>query len=78
MKREKTMCAVDGRPIRGRAHRWGQRIMCGRCYRYFTRNVRIAREPRPTPPSPRPGLFTRLWQALMAWGGHPRFDDTSD
>lgn len=39
MRHHHLHCNVCNRAIRGRVHRWSNRIMCARCHRYFTRNV---------------------------------------
>jgi hypothetical protein len=36
-------CSVHKGEIRGRVHRWNRRPMCGRCYGYFTKRVRVQR-----------------------------------
>lgn len=41
-------CSVHGGRIRGRVHRWNHRVMCGSCYRYFTRRVHVD-QPRHAP-----------------------------
>lgn len=53
-------CSVHKGRIRGKAHRWNNRFMCGRCYRYFTRNVRVIRVPRRRPQTHRRSLIERL------------------
>lgn len=40
-------CSVHNGKIKGRVHWWNHRAMCGRCYRYFTRRVRVLRAPQP-------------------------------
>ena len=39
-------CSVHKGRIKGKVHRWNQRAMCGRCYRYFTRRAHVSRIPR--------------------------------
>lgn len=36
-------CSVHNGRIKGKVHWWNHRAMCGRCYRYFTRRVRVLR-----------------------------------
>ena len=39
MRYRRPHCNVCGRAIRGRAHRWSNRVICGSCFRYHTRHV---------------------------------------
>lgn len=43
------ICTVHHGHIRGKVYRWNHRVMCGRCYRYFCRRVRVVRKPEPQP-----------------------------
>jgi hypothetical protein len=38
-------CSVHNGKIKGRVHWWNHRAMCGRCYGYFTKRVRVVRAP---------------------------------
>lgn len=41
-------CSVHKGRIKGKVHLWNHRAMCGRCYSYFTRRVRVLRAPKQT------------------------------
>jgi hypothetical protein len=50
-------CSVHNGKIKGRVHWWNHRAMCGRCYGYFTKRVRVVRAP---PHARRSTLLDRL------------------
>lgn len=63
-------CTVCKRRVKGRAHRWNHRVMCGSCYRYFTRRVHLDRQkraPRPAraPQRGREGSLLKVLRALL-------------
>ncbi len=53
-------CSVHHGPIKGKAFRWNHRVMCGRCYRYFTSHVRIVPGWKPQRPA-RPLRVRASW-----------------
>jgi len=63
-------CSIHHAPIKGRVYRWNHRVMCGRCYRYFSKHVRVipnwprARSAQPKPQRVRHSWLSRLRRAL--------------
>jgi hypothetical protein len=63
-------CSVCRRRIRGRVQRWNHRVMCGSCYRYFTRRVHVERTKRTSRPVRTPqrrneGALVKVLKALL-------------
>lgn len=67
-------CSIHGGQIRGKTHRWNNRTMCGRCFRYFTGHVRVAQAPRaqnsrrPVRSATADTALTRLLRSIFGGG----------